>query len=271
MITLNKKDFLNILPISCVESYVLAYLRKCGFPIEWLYYQSFISIQHIFSDFLNNAISFTDYPVVERVQNVARDLNCMTINGYKNSKFPSVTEEQITLIGIKPESFSDIYGKNAWRDDHYIYISKHDNCNDYHYINNNPLHERTISLVEIQDLYNGYYISFLYTGEITIDKTLIKKLLTNHITKELEHPFLEMDFSACGQCVDAIGILNITWQRTAKLMELIYNKPFDFSEIVTNFYTQMLYMNSRRKWDVNWIKNMYQKIFEIQNELLNYL
>ena len=259
MEAIRKEDFHGIYPISCVESYILAYLRRCGFPAYLLYYQSYLSADHILHDFLRENSVFTQYDPVRRLQDIAVDLGVLELKGTYSLQIPAFeNSDRENLIAIREEPFFDMYGKNAWRYDHYIYIKRLDDT-EYYYLNNNPLHVKVINHEELVNIYNDRYITFRYIPENAVDQS---KLISDFITRfndetNFKFNIEKYDMESLEKVRDAIGILRIIRQRTYQFAEELGMSKFDWMKTANELYAQLEYMRIRHRYNPDiLIKNL---------------
>lgn len=68
---LNKKELTEVLGLSCVEKYFLAWLKK-KYDVKKLYGNSFVGISQVFDDFSHGA-TYENYCYIPRLQDIAED------------------------------------------------------------------------------------------------------------------------------------------------------------------------------------------------------
>lgn len=175
MDALNKKDIGIVYAVSCVERYVLAYLNKLGIDTSLLYYDSFCSVNHLINDFGNKNNSYVQYDAMKRIQDVAKELNILTIKGVVSEDLRFLDQKESEyLLEMNKDSFKDMYAKEAWREDHYFYIKKIDD-EKYLYLNDIPLQEKVIDKSELKKLYNNRYLEIKrISDQIDKKKVLLK-------------------------------------------------------------------------------------------------
>ena len=271
MITsINKEDFLEILPISCVESYILASLKKMDYPVEYTYFESFISVQHAFNDYVHHIFNFSYYDGIERIQNIASRLDLLKIKRNKTLSLPVFDQRYMFLFSIKPECLLQSYGKQALRQDHYVYIKQLNE--DYLYINNNPLHQKRITRPEIESFYDGEYIRVEFT-EKQLEAQDIKNKMVFRICKELDYSWSKYNIND----IDLVDIsnlfayLNISWKRTDLLINALFNANLNISQVLNDTILKIAYMKMRNNWDREYITRVFTELDKTQESIKNLL
>lgn len=246
---IEKKDFEKIYPISCVESYVLAYLKKRGVIVSDLYYNSFISVDHLIKDFCFNSHRYANYVEIERIQDTAVRIGILEMNGgYDKSVSFLKSKGNEFLLSIKKEYFKNVYGNQTWRDDHYVYI-KSLNEEEYFYLNNNPLHDNIICLKEVYDLYNNRYIEFKQKNKGVVHRESLLTACLEKIQKEHEYRCINKISSIEYENMrDLICMLRISRQRINNFLSEWMEPDPAWIDNVNSIFAKLEYSRIRKKY-----------------------
>lgn len=153
---MNREALGKVLSLSCVENYFLGYFQE-RFDVRPLYAESFVPFREVMTAFLNEGVSYENYPLV-RLQETSEKLG-LTEHRY-SEKF-HYQKNKLNLIRVNREFF-----KGAkllpWRSDHYIALEK--KKDGYTYWNNYPLSEGMIPEDRAVEIYDGAYLIFQEKG-----------------------------------------------------------------------------------------------------------
>lgn len=261
------KEILEGLPaISCVENYILGYLKANNVDFELLFYKSYVDFYDIVYSFCIKNTKYIDDVLVERVQDIAKSLELIDISWKNKLDLCDICENFEWLIGVKPDAFEDLYGKKAWREDHYAYIKRLDS-NNYYYLNDNPRDQKTITYDQLRNLHNGEGIRFsLLKSNLNRDELFEKSiaLLTSYETPK--DNIAEID--SIVDIRDAVGILRMTRTRMARFYSKFYEEDFFGQHLfkINTLYAKLEYMRIRNKFDSKQAKAEIEQLY--QEELM---
>lgn len=159
---MNREDLGKVLSLSCVENYFLGYFQE-RFDVRPLYAESFVPFREVMTAFLNEGVSYENYPLV-RLQETSEKLG-LTEHRY-SEKF-HYQKNKLNLIRVNREFFNRSK-LLPWRADHYIAIEKVKD--GYAYWNNYPLSEGRMSENRTNEIYDGAYLIFQEKGEFSEHK-----------------------------------------------------------------------------------------------------
>lgn len=244
---INKKDINEVYSVSCVESYILAFLKKKGVNISYLYCNGFVSVDHLICDFSCNDITYADYRNVERIQDVAKEMGILDLKGAKNSSLDFINNESNEyLLEIKDEQFRKLYGHGAWRDDHYVYIKKKSE-KEYFYLNDNPRHEMVIDSNYLFELYNQRYISFRYLGK-NMDRDLAFYRSLMQYEKESAYTEYRIDILKYEVLRDIICMLRVSRKRVSDFIGEWEVPNNMWVERINNIFSKVEYSRVRKRY-----------------------
>ena len=209
--TFMKDSLDNVFALSCVENYILGYLKLSGINISLLYYDSYISIGQIIYDFFKQHSRFDSYYSIARIQDLAMQLGIIDLDSFKSNSL-LFSEGYEYLCCVKPEFLIKKYGMPSWRVDHYFYIKKWSSC-ILDIINDNPRDEFSLSMDEFMEIYKGEYIRFKCNNDIKFDNTFFLCRFLTRINDEYEYKYNVSDVLDIAKVRDAIGILKISRNR----------------------------------------------------------
>ena len=115
---MNREALGKVLSLSCVENYFLGYFQE-RFDVRPLYAESFVPFREVMTAFLNEGVSYENYPLV-RLQETSEKLG-LTEHRY-SEKF-HYQKNKLNLIRVNREFFNRSK-LLPWRADHYIAIEK---------------------------------------------------------------------------------------------------------------------------------------------------
>ena len=193
--------------LSCVENYLLYLFHKNKIEANYLFYQSGICVSDIMQR-IENGDRYATFNGVDRLQYIAQKMGMAESQFLRTSAISSdsiKTGETNTLVCVTPTYVKDKYGNSLWRDDHYIMLTSQPNPADFSYLNDFPFDQGTISLDELNHIYQGslIYVRILNGGsDITKAQCLYQYLQfytsqTNefHLSKYLwDDPNMIRDF-----------------------------------------------------------------------------
>lgn len=115
---MNREALGKVLSLSCVENYFLGYFQE-KFEVRPLYAESFVPFREVTNAFLNEGVSYENYPLV-RLQETSEKLG---ITAHQYSEIFQYQGGKLNLIRVNREFFN---GSKLlpWRADHYIAVEK---------------------------------------------------------------------------------------------------------------------------------------------------
>ena len=218
---LTKKELTEVLYLSCVENYFLAWLNRY-YDISKLYGTEFISLSKVFYDFSHGA-TYENYINNKRIQDLSEDYG-ITMHEYYNCNVETAIElikildkGSLCLIRVNNNFFNNSK-RLPLREDHYICIDK-----DFNYINQYPLSDGTLTIGEIKEYYDGTIIIY----KINNRNVILKDLVTDEIINQnIEINSIPNDLSSFES---AVGILRVNRKR----LEQYYNNTIRVANLLT--------------------------------------
>jgi hypothetical protein len=264
---MNKEELSKALSISCVENYFLVWAKEY-FDIRELYYQSFLPMNEIISDFLQNNAEYADYKKLKRIQDLAEDAGFTTHTLYENL-ITGNFYNNLVLMRVN-KSFFESSKLVPWRSDHYICINK-DDCG-FKCINNYPLGLIDLSAEDLQKYFDKAVLSYAFKDcarqeylsekhEAAFDRIIGSEsgfeITENYNLKNLR---------------DALGILKVSRKRTYEWLKLMNErKQFLLDDEICGIFKknisdiEKLFMHIelsiiRNKADYEYIKTKLEEI-----------
>lgn len=270
MSILNKNDVNEVYSVSCVERYVLAYLRKLGVNISYLYCNSFLSVNHLISDFTSKEVTFANYSELSRIQDIAVEFKILELEGRKDSSLDFLHDNSFEyLLEMKPENFRNLYGKDAWREDHFFYIKQ---CEDgqYYYLNDNPLQDKIISADELMKLYNQRYVAFRYM-ENQIDKPSILSRFVEQYEREKLFNICTVEQINYEVLRDIISMLRISRKRVSDFISEWKEPNPEWIERVNSVFAKVEYSRVRKKFNPAIFFEEMDNFYQDEQEIGRYI
>ncbi len=150
---IDKKELTNVLGLSCVEKYFLAWLNR-SYDVKKLYGNSFVSISRVFDDFARGA-TYENYCYLPRLQDIAEEYGIVSHTYSAASPKEALelignqSEDELCLVRVNTRFFVN-FKRASWREDHYICVGK-----DLGWVNEYPLTEGKFGEEEFCAVYDG--------------------------------------------------------------------------------------------------------------------
>ncbi|MCI8596739.1 MAG: hypothetical protein HFE35_08035 [Clostridia bacterium] len=214
-----KKEVLPQNPyLSCVEAYYLAWLSEF-FDVRKLYAESFVEIAEVMKDFAFGA-KYENYGRIARVQDTGERLGVTTheifsgslschCEGRSPAAIPyNIQPHNLTLMRVDEKFFRG--SLTAWRDDHFIAVTR--NRNGYDYVNHYPLSCGELTQEQLFDVYGGTMLAYDYSGNFNVE---LHDAIKTETIEKIKEPPQPCDFKPLtGAAVrDALGVLKISRER----------------------------------------------------------
>jgi len=226
----------EVLGLSCVEKYFLAWLKK-KYDVKKLYGNSFVGISQVFDDFSHGA-TYENYCYIPRLQDIAEDYgivrhyyrSCVTEDAIKEIRAQG--EDSLCLIRVNTRFFLN-FKRASWREDHYICVGK-----DLNWVNEYPLTEGKFNEAEFNRVYDGGLVVYKIED------------LENEVPDECTEAIGRQDFGklpsiSLKSFESAIGVLRMTRKRLA----MYYGGKAEVVKILKEEISILdkLYLNTRLK------------------------
>lgn len=255
---LTKVDLNNVLNLSCVERYFLAWLNKY-YDIKKLYNNSYITIPKVFDDFLNGA-TYENYNEIERIQDNAEKNNIIIhsfihIEAHEALRIiKELKDDELCLIQVST-NFLKKYKRQALRFDHYICINR-----DLEWLNEYPLSSGKYLIDEFLEIFSNKILIFKLNNLDNVPNNQNNENIINQKMKEnINYPkdLLRLE--------SAIGVLRISRKRLENFymdnpkISLLFK---DESQILDKLYFQIHF---------KMIKKQCLNFIDFEKELYNLL
>ena len=221
--------------LSCVENYLLYLFHKNKIEANYLFYQSGICVSDIMQR-IENGDRYATFNGVDRLQYIAQKLGGAESQFLRTSAISSdsiKTGETNTLVCVTPTYVKDKYGNSLWRDDHYIMLTSQPNPADFSYLNDFPFDQGTISLDELNHIYQGslIYVRILNGGsDITKAQCLHQYLQFS--TRNTNEFYLPEDVWADSNMIRDLLLVWKTLRYRLKLFYMSYCGKEDYDDLV---------------------------------------
>lgn len=214
-----KKEVLPQNPyLSCVEAYYLAWLSEF-FDVRKLYAESFVEIAEVMKGFAFGA-KYENYGRIARVQDTGERLGVTTheifsgslschCEGRSPAAIPyNIQPHNLTLMRVNEKFFRG--SLTAWRDDHFIAVTR--NRNGYDYVNHYPLSCGELTQAQLFDVYGGTMLAYAYCDKFNV--ALYDKKRAETLMRLKETPQSNCFKTLSGAALrDALGLLKISRER----------------------------------------------------------
>lgn len=270
MDALTKRDISEVYSISCVERYVLAYLKKMGINVSLLYCNSYLSVNHLIRDFVTNNETYANYGAISRIQNIAVELGILKLKGEKNPDLDFLLESNYEyLLEMKQKTFNKMYEKETWREDHFFY-SKRIADDRYIYLNDIPLQEKVIDSDELTQLYNQRYLAFKYTDKQINQSNLFMRFCRQYEEESRFEHYLpeQIEYETLR---DIICMLRISRKRVVDFISQWKEPNLEWVERVNNIFSKLEYSRVRKRYDSKIFMNEKDNFLRDEKEIGNYL
>lgn len=248
MDNLTKKDISEVYSVSCVERYVLAYLKKIGINIRLLYCNSYMSTDHLISDFTTKKETYANYGAMARIQDVASEFGIIVLEGRSEPNLDFLRQDDSEyLLEMKQGAFMSMYEKESWREDHFFYIKKKSD-DTYLYLNDIPLQEKLIDINELTQLYNHRYIVFKYIkDQIGKDEAFMR--FSDQYERENHFENCEIEHIEYETLRDLVCMLRISRKRTSDFLAQWKEPNPEWVNRVNNIFSKIEYSRVRKRYN----------------------
>lgn len=156
---ITRSELTNVLYLSCVENYFLAWLRHF-YDVTKLYCDSFAQIGQIFKDFSCGA-TYENYNHVPRLQDIAEEYGVVRHEYFSCSArtaFRILQEQPPSALGLMRvnANFFEKFKRSSWREDHYVCVDA-----KMHWVNQYPLSEGNFDFEQFCHVYGGALILYM--------------------------------------------------------------------------------------------------------------
>lgn len=143
----------KIFGLSCVENHVLAILKQRNEKIEYIYYDSGLSLHDLYVDLVEKGVKQEYFNRIERIQNVLKKMGIIDFVKTETVQFDNVRqavyrckENEYILIRVTPYFSKTVLMARGFRPDHFVYIRAGDG--NFEVINDIP--ERAVLFTDYQ-------------------------------------------------------------------------------------------------------------------------
>ncbi len=260
---ITKKEISEVLALSCVESYFLAWLQRY-YDVRRLYGESFITLKQVFDDFSHGAM-YQNYCYIPRLQDVAEEYGVVKHEYHTCSAKEAISilrrqaEADLYLIRVNTAFFTN-YKRSSWREDHYICVDQ-----NLKWINQYPLSEGEFTEERFAEIYDGAICCYkLNDSSIDIPDCV-----------KLEYCVQSFDVKALpnslGDLESAVGILRVSRKRLEKYYEsntrvcaLLHEENLCMDKIYFDIHLRALKELRKEGFDrAKAYSELYEKIVEI--------
>lgn len=248
---------LNEYALSCIESYLLYLIseKRSDWPLIFSEsYLPFIKVVELFREGQN----YSHFKGISRLQKVAERYGFCKLKYVKDGKLSSeLIYKDPFAMQVNREYMRSKYGKELWRDDHYIFF-KYSGNDEFNYINNIPVDSGNMTISKILDIYDGCIITFEMDPFAKIYKKEILGECIKNIIIQIEkkdenniHNTIEMKEISLEDLRDIIGVSKIIVKRMEAFVKA-YDTMFCLSEYynyLSRWYIKLEY--ARLKKDIS--------------------
>ena len=259
-IRVDKSVFNRILGLSCVENYALYILIQSNYEYRFLYAESFVPFFDVVASFIVDSVSYASFNKIKRIQDIAFTEGLIGLSIFNNLK-EGIDKSDYCLIKVSPNYVIGKYGRNLWRDDHYILLCDQ-NADNLTCLNDNPRDIIEINECELSDAYGGQVISFNTLMEI---KKEYQDRLLSTFTRAILMPQRKVDFTIINIEIarDILGIIRTTRKRIKEYCSIYFATDFmaEYIARIDKVYAMCEYMRLRKRVDCDKIR---LALYEIQ-------
>jgi len=256
----DKSIFDNLLGLSCIENYLLYVLKTRNINFWYLYAKSYLSLGEIYTAFFNEGIKYAFFYKIDRLQDVASKAGLISLETSVDL-IEGIAGHEYCCIEVKPEYVQEQYGKNLWRNDHYVLLCEQ-HKDGYIYINDNPRDIKKIGYNEILSVYAGQSLCFNIINESINDETKHILLKTLKASLFCEQSYKSISFDSLNVARDVLGILRITRRRISEFCSGYFITDFmdEYLSDLDKLYSNIEYMRLRRTADFNKLNLQFAQI-----------
>lgn len=109
----------NVFGLSCIENYLLYIMKSSNYEYKHLFHESFISFGELAKAFFEENVKYAYFDKIRRLQSVACEYELIKLHitaGFRKE----VLKYDFCCVQVTSDYVKKQYGKEAWRDDHYI-------------------------------------------------------------------------------------------------------------------------------------------------------
>ena len=205
---ITKKDLTEVLGISCVEKYFLAWLNRF-YDVTELYGRAFANLVQVFDDFSRGA-KYQYYGFLPRLQDVAEEYGVVTHEYVPCSVADAVKilraapEKTLCLMRVNTSFFTD-FKRSSWREDHYVCVN-----GNLEWVNEYPLSAGQFTEERFASVYDGALCLYMIADTTVKVPDLVTELFSEQNCDVSRFPF------GLDNLESAIGILRVTRKRLEK-------------------------------------------------------
>jgi hypothetical protein len=232
---IDKEDVGRVLPLSCVESYFIAWVKSLGIPDGLLYNKSFISFDTLIQDFLHGDASYEHYGKIERVMTTAAGYG-FTSHTAGSAIDKAAADAGLYLIEVN-ERFFENCALKPWRKDHYICINKAGEPG-FSYVNQFPLSDGLLPEAELAAYFGGKSLLYTIVGNIDTD-TYVEDENAQFAEIVFQEPQVmgEIEGYSLKSFRDCTGIMRVTRRRLQSWLRFIASeRRFLYDEPIESFF-----------------------------------
>lgn len=255
----DKSLFGSTLGLSCVENYLLYIYILQGYDYRYLYSKSFISMSDIVSAFCDDSAQYAYFDKIPRLQDVAVEQGLLTHTVEKDFK-ASVNQYDYCCIGVSQRFVNEQYGRDLWRDDHFILLCE-EKEDEWICLNDNPRDCLSIQKSNMPNIYGGQSVCFQILSDL--DESVKDKLLHDFQEKiGQEQKLYEYKLTDLLVVRDILGILRVTSKRIRDYCSIYFDTLFmnDYLLEIDNLYVLIEYMRLRKREDFDKVHKSLEEI-----------
>ncbi len=184
--------------MSCVESYLQAYLYHKGFNVPLLYCCSFIKAQSVFS----KNERFEHFNGLPRIQNI------LLSNGMMQYRVHFDDEVYDLTLAETSQEYRRGMKSSPWRNDHYVWLKK--DGNESEYFDCYPVHRASLQQKDKNELFSGKRISYFLMG---FDEAALIQMGVKQLEKMAQNHSGNITIQSIDDAVNALLILKVSRER----------------------------------------------------------
>lgn len=203
--------------MSCVESYLQAYLYYKEYNVPLLYCGSFIKAESVLMD----REKFENFQGFERLQNI------LLSNGMMQYRVHFDDEVYDLTLAETSQEYRRGMKNSPWRSDHYVWLKK--DGNESEYFDCYPVYRASLQQKNKNELFSGKRISYFL---INFDEFALIKAGVKQLEAMAESYSRNIAIQSIEDAVNALLILKVSRERMCLWLEEFGKKtPFDLNRL----------------------------------------
>ena len=261
-IEVNKSLFNNALGLSCIENYLLYILAARRYDYRYLYAESFVPFFDIAQALHSECVRYAYFNGIPRIMDTARNEGLISL--HITEKFAEAAlSYDYCCAKVVPEYIKARYGRDFWRDDHYILLCGQ-NEKGWIFVNDNPRDVIELSGEELSQVYGGRTLCFNILEDVNerIKEDLLERFKKSIAVSTASNKTCDLSIGSLETARDILGILRVTRKRIREYCSIYIDADFmkEYLSRLDKSYAALEYMRLRGNVDFDVINQMFETL-----------